>query len=188
VLDSALIDRYLSASEQDELLDTASDLGLTVEEVIRLHRQYLAALASIAWADGILTQDERADLRCTAEILGLSNADVEGALAAAREKSPSPDHQGGADWGHFRLTRGDLVVFTGEMAIMREEWHARATAAGLKINGGNVTKSTRLVVAADPDSLSGKARKARDYKIPIVTEAAFTQLLQALHRNGGERV
>ncbi|HCM50934.1 MAG TPA: hypothetical protein DIS91_10455, partial [Microbacterium sp.] len=29
----------------------------------------------------------------------------------------------------------------------------------------------RLVVAADPDSLSGKARKARDYGIPIVGEA-----------------
>jgi len=35
----------------------------------------------------------------------------------------------------------------------------------------------RLVVAADPDSLSGKARKAVDYGIPIVTEAAFASMV-----------
>jgi len=34
-----------------------------------------------------------------------------------------------------------------------------------------------LVIAADPDSLSGKARKAADYGIPIVTERAFAGLL-----------
>ncbi|MEF2254696.1 BRCT domain-containing protein [Microbacterium schleiferi] len=33
-----------------------------------------------------------------------------------------------------------------------------------------MTKKVRLVVAADPDSLSGKAPKARDYGIPIVGE------------------
>jgi DNA polymerase-3 subunit epsilon len=32
-------------------------------------------------------------------------------------------------------------------------------------------------VAADPDSLSGKARKASAYGIPIVAESAFDALL-----------
>ena len=36
-----------------------------------------------------------------------------------------------------------------------------------------------LLVAADPDSLSGKARKARDYDIPIVGEAALARLTGA---------
>jgi len=35
----------------------------------------------------------------------------------------------------------------------------------------------KLVVAADPDSLSGKARKARDCGIPVVTEDGFARLL-----------
>jgi len=43
-----------------------------------------------------------------------------------------------------------------------------------------VTKKVKLVVAADPDSLSGKARKATDYGIPIVTEDAFAVMLQRL--------
>ncbi|UUT36001.1 hypothetical protein L2X98_23115 [Microbacterium elymi] len=40
-----------------------------------------------------------------------------------------------------------------------------------------VTKRVALVAAADPDSLSGKARKARDYGIPIVSEDGLVRLL-----------
>ena len=42
-----------------------------------------------------------------------------------------------------------------------------------------VTKKVKLVVAADPDSLSGKARKARDYGIPVVSEDYLLQLIGA---------
>jgi len=44
-----------------------------------------------------------------------------------------------------------------------------------------VTKKVKLVVTADPDSLSGKARKAADYGIPIVTEEAFAAMLERGH-------
>jgi DNA polymerase-3 subunit epsilon len=43
-----------------------------------------------------------------------------------------------------------------------------------------VTKKTSLVVAADPDSLSGKARKAGSYGIPVVAEGAFGTLLDQM--------
>ncbi|MGO4103389.1 hypothetical protein AB4Y63_05505 [Leifsonia sp. YAF41] len=42
-----------------------------------------------------------------------------------------------------------------------------------------MTKKVKLVVAADLDSLSGKARKARDYGIPVVSEQGQVQLLVA---------
>lgn len=44
---------------------------------------------------------------------------------------------------------------------------------------GTVTKATRVVIAADPNSLSGKAAKARSLGIPIITEDAFERLLLA---------
>lgn len=40
-----------------------------------------------------------------------------------------------------------------------------------------ITKKVKLLVAADPDSLSGKARKARDYGIVIVDEHAMWELI-----------
>jgi hypothetical protein len=55
----------------------------------------------------------------------------------------------------------------------------RASAAGLVV-GSSVTKKTSLVVAADPDSLSGKARKAGSYGTPVVAEGAFATLLDQM--------
>jgi len=73
-----------------------------------------------------------------------------------------------------------MVVFTGEMSVPRPVWEKRAVAAGLVPRSG-VTKKVKLVVTADPDSLSGKARKAADYGIPIVTEEAFAAMLERGH-------
>lgn len=63
------------------------------------------------------------------------------------------------------------------MSGVREQWESRAVGRGLKV-ADTVTKATRLLVAADPDSLSGKAKKARRYGIPIVTPQAFDTLRQ----------
>lgn len=42
-----------------------------------------------------------------------------------------------------------------------------------------VTKKTKLVVAADAHSLSGKARTAHRYGIPIAGKAAFEAMIGA---------
>ena len=73
---------------------------------------------------------------------------------------------------------GDEVVLTGSMSRTREAWERDVRAAGLS-PWPYVTRRTRLLVAADPDSLSTKARTARRYGVPVVTEAAFARLLAA---------
>jgi DNA polymerase-3 subunit epsilon len=75
------------------------------------------------------------------------------------------------------LAAGDIVVFTGQMDEPREIWEARADAVGLSVGKG-VTMKTKLVVAADPDSMSGKAGQAQKYGIPVVHPAAFLQMLR----------
>ncbi|MDR1189878.1 MAG: hypothetical protein LBK95_20895 [Bifidobacteriaceae bacterium] len=69
-----------------------------------------------------------------------------------------------------------MIVFTGEMSRPRAALEGMARDAGLVPHPG-VTKKVAVVVAADPDSLSGKARKAAGYGIPIITEAAFLRLV-----------
>ena len=66
------------------------------------------------------------------------------------------------------------------MTIPREEWERLAVGFELRVTGGSVTQDTRLLVAADPDSQSGKAERARRYGIPIVGEEAFANLLKQL--------
>ena len=76
---------------------------------------------------------------------------------------------------HPRLSKGDVVVLTGVMTKPRDHLERRLTAAGFVVES-IVTKRTVLLVAADLDSLSGKARKARSYGISIVGEEAVAAL------------
>lgn len=170
LLDRALLDRHISATEADELVALAAELDLDRPSAERLHRGYLDALAVAAWEDGVVTDDERYELHAVAALLGIPSDAADLALAAARTRPAAGSRPS------FALAPGDLVVFTGEMGEDRTVWEDRARAAGLRPHG-SVTKKVRLVVAADPDSLSGKARKARQYAIPIVTPDAFRELI-----------
>jgi len=179
LLDRALLDRFLSVRERDALVGLAGSLGIDRQTAARLHREYLAALARAALTDGEVTDGEVTDLVTVATLLGLSE---EQALAALHETARAEvTCAGGSDDAAlaacgFRLSPGDRVVFTGDMSLPREVWMGRAADAGL-VPHPSVTKGVALVVAADPDSLSGKARKAASYGIPIVTEQAFAGML-----------
>ena len=72
-------------------------------------------------------------------------------------------------------------MFTGQTREPREVWVRRATAAGLVVGPGVSKKKTRLVVASDPDTMSGKAAKARIFGISIVSEDSFAGMLAGLH-------
>ncbi|GAB3887017.1 hypothetical protein GCM10027612_25100 [Microbispora bryophytorum subsp. camponoti] len=165
LLDQVLLDHHISAAEADALVALASDLGLSREDLDRLHHDYLTALAEAALADGVVTVAERRELDLVAELLDLPSTAVDAALTRPRDEKASAVSR-------FRLAPGDLIVFTGEMDGGRDSWEARARQAGY-VPHPTVTKKVRLLVAADPDTLSGKARKARAYGLPIVTPDAF---------------
>lgn len=169
VLDRALLDRHISASEADDLVATADSLGLARVDVAGLHRGYLGELVAVALDDGVVTTDERRDLDGVALLLGLPASAVDDALRDADQTVRRE---------RWRLRAGDQVVFTGAMIPPREDWQREALAAGLQVGDG-VTKKTRLLVAADPDSMSGKAKKARQYGIPIVHPEAYRGMLSA---------
>ena len=164
LLDRCLIDGLISVSEGAQLADVATELGLTRDAVDEIHRDYFVELERRAWADGVLSEDERATLRDVGALLGL---DDEAVAAAVDDVAPVAGT--GQAASAFELSPGDLVVLTGEMLRERSEWEADLRERGF-VPHPSVTKKVKLVVAADPDSLSGKAKKARDYGIPIVGE------------------
>lgn len=173
LLDRCLIDGLISVSEGAQLAEVATELGLTRDAVDEIHRDYFVELERRAWADGVLTGDERATLRTVGVLLELNDAAVAAAVddvaPAAGESQPI---------SRFELSPGDLVVLTGEMLRERSAWEADLREIGV-VPHPSVTKKVKLVVAADPDSLSGKAKKARDYGIPIVGERWLEELLSS---------
>lgn len=70
-------------------------------------------------------------------------------------------------------------MLTGEMRWAREQIVDLATAAGLRITSA-VSGKTRVLVAADPDSLSGTGIRARELGIPVVHEDMFLRVVQAM--------
>jgi len=186
MLDAALLDRDISATEADALIDLAYELGLHRAEVVDAHYGYLRVIARAAWADGVVSEEELGNLLDVAQLLGLDDESVNQLLEAESARagedaetavSPQVSIDG------LALQPGTSIVLTGAMGLDRATWTQHAEAAGLVV-GANVTKKTQLVVAADPDTSSGKARKARLYGVPVVSEAAFAE---ALGRLLGER-
>jgi DNA polymerase-3 subunit epsilon len=165
LLDQALLDRDISATEADGLITVAEGLGLGRADVRSLHRRYLNGLAAVALADGVLTPAERHDLDSVATLVGLPASAVAKALTDAT-RTP------GRDFWHLR--RGDVVVLTGTSEPVET-----AEAAGLTVGEG-VNKRTRLLVATDPASTSVEATKARQYGVPIVHPQAYREMLEAL--------
>ena len=172
LLDRCLLDRLISASEGAQLAQVAAELGLTRSAVDSIQRDYFIELERRAWADGVLTDDEKADLRAVGALLQLSESDI---AAAVDDIAPDAAQSPAAD--AFALAPGDVIVLTGEMSRERSEWKAKLRERGY-VPHPTVTKKVKLVVAADPDSLSGKAKKARDYGIPIVGEEWLARLLE----------
>ncbi|SDE07061.1 exonuclease domain-containing protein [Glycomyces harbinensis] len=162
LLDRALVDRHISATEADLLVTLAADLGIGRAAAIELHRGYLRSLAAAALSDGVVSASERDDLNRVAGLLSLSLGAVDEALAAGAN-GPAPVRAR----PEYRLKGGDVAVLTGAFAESKSFWAKRLESAGLSVSP-NVTKKTSLVVAADPDSLSGKAVKARQYGIPVI--------------------
>lgn len=197
-LDRVLLNRHISRHEADELVSVATMLGLGREDALEVHRLYLHALCVQALADGVVTKEERVDLERVMELLGLSVDDVEAGLseaAAARESEEANETDASArvlarTVGAFRLQPGDRVVFTGETpGVSRRTLEIQSRDAGLRVTG-SVSGRTSLLVAADPDSISGKARRARELDIPIVDVATFVRMLELLgyvNANAGDK-
>lgn len=162
---SALLEKYffdalLTDSEADHLVQSAVSSGLTSSQIQSIHNRYFSAWVAAAWDDGELSTSEETDLRYIGGKLGISEFEVEGSLIGPPAAGAiNPVHQ-------FELREGDVVVLTGDMVPSKSEISHMLQSLGMVL-ADNVSKKTKLVVAADPESESGKAKKARDYGIRI---------------------
>ncbi|MEV4314535.1 exonuclease domain-containing protein [Actinocrispum sp. NPDC049592] len=173
LLDKALLDRDISVTEADGLIDVAGQLGLCRADAINVHHTYLRELARAAWADGVVTDDERADVGAVAALLGL-DADI--AARILDEEGIASRTATTVAVGGLILRPGDKIVLTGTMRRDRAEIQQQAVSVGLRVMS-SVSAKTSVLVAADPDSLSGKAKNARALGVPVVGEEAFLRVL-----------
>lgn len=180
LLVAAMLDRELSAHEISELTDCAASLGIGREEALELHTEFVRQLTVLAWADGIVTEDEREELQAVARTLGVAAREVDTLI-----DSQVTDVGDGSDGGvgtQLRLSPGDSVTFTGATEVPRAAWEARAIEVGLDV--GEVTKKSVHLAPVDPDSFNSKVKKARNLGVPVVSESGFAHLHGELENSG----
>lgn len=188
VLDRAIEDRQLTEAEAEELRSTAAAWGIGPDALQAAHRRYLAVLVAAAQADEHISEVELKDLERVQQLLGLH--DLEDLLGSTSALAPSRDHpddgagrQEAAGSGPMDFV-GLSVCFTGTLRctidgapIERRVAERLAAHAGLEVCS-RVTRTLDLLVVADPDSNSGKAREARRNGTRIIAERAFWSQLR----------
>jgi DNA polymerase-3 subunit epsilon len=121
--------------------------------------------------DGVGTARERSDLQEVSALLGYDDADVASLLnhTTTIAQPPTPTAS----------MVGLSICFTGESMctlngarIERAQAEQLAARAGMVVKS-SVTKALDILILADPDSMSGKAIKARRYGIRLMAEAVF---------------
>ncbi|MCS5716517.1 exonuclease domain-containing protein [Herbiconiux sp. CPCC 205763] len=173
--------QYLPAGARRSLAECCATFGIDLEGA---HRASVDAEATAQLLAAYLdhTEDRSGWDDCLARGVGHTFARLPGPgtdwfpRERAREGSGLHLTAGSRSPHGLTLGAGDHVALTGSMSRPREEWNALLAGSGM-VPRNYVTKQVKLVAAADTDSLSTKARLARAYGIPVVSERALTALL-----------
>ena len=170
VLDWVLDDLVITQTERKHMVAVASDLGIDPRQLDRAHVTYLQSIISAAQRDGVITEAEHSMIGAIATALGVDTVEI----PEVTERSESGP-----------LSPGMRVCFTGEaivdgQKIDRTDLETQATQVGLQPVSSVTKKGCDLVVAADPSSMSGKAKKAREYDKPVMSIADFVEQVALL--------
>lgn len=150
------------------LAERAAALGLSPEQVSRLHSEALSSAVVAAARDGVTSEQERGHLVRAAAVLGLPEPVFNNGPSEAIADALGP---------------GVRVCFTGTAydadggGLERSDLEAMANAAGLVTVDSLTKKGCDVLIAADASSMSGKAKNARKWGKPVHSVAEFLDWL-----------
>ncbi|AQA04640.1 hypothetical protein BVC93_21935 [Mycobacterium sp. MS1601] len=175
LLDVAMADLKLTPDERGQLRSLAAELGLDRPAVARAHREFVNGLIDAALEDGVVTDEEFDQLSRAAALL---EVDREAVLSRIEPLRASVEG--------MALSPGLTVCFTGQgqlngSLVDRADQEAMALRHGLFVAKSVTKKGPDLVVAADGESRSAKARRARQQGVAI---CSFTDFAEALETGG----
>lgn len=178
LIEEVLEDRIIDADEEVALVEVASNLGLSKQQVCSAHEMFLNDLVLAAWADNILTECEKQDLAKVACLLGISEKTLQQKIEDAKAHPVSEQGTNAAKKCKDDLV-GKSVCITGTLSgTIQGKKIDRTTAYRLSEKAGlipmkAVTKKLDLLVSSDANSQSGKMQKARQYGVRVFDENVF---------------
>lgn len=170
LLNMALEDLEISIEEKAELTSWALNLGLNSIKISELHINYLQSCVEAAKRDKFITDSEIEIIDKIALALDLDSPKIE------------PTQHRPASESNF--VPGKNICFTGMALtsdgeqIPRAHLEALAAKSGLQPVNSVTKKGCDILVAADESSMSGKAKKARDWGIEVVSIDQFFAFIE----------
>jgi len=165
VLNLVLEDLVITRDEMNELESWSLQLGINDNERTKLHFDYLESFVQATLRDGVITIDEMEMLEKIATSLKIP-------LIIPEVANNIPKNE-------LNIRPGLKVCFTGSAVgpngkeINRSDLEALASKVGLYPVSAVTKKGCDLLVAADERSMSGKAKKASEWGIQIVSVEKF---------------
>ena len=162
-LTSALSDLRLDAIEKTSLSEWAEALGLNEGDVEEAHLKYLEEFIKAAERDGIVTEVERSQIESLAKALEVEKTVIQETYSVS----------------DFRFFKGMRICFTGSAKdesgreLSRDHLEDIAKRFGYEPVSGVTKKGCDLLVAADINSMSSKAKKAKEWGIPVISVEEF---------------
>ena len=182
LLDQILEDRIVDENEFAQIELLANELEMSRDQAIMAHHQYMHQLILVALDDGIITKSEEADLKAVRKLLNISEAHFNELLKDTINQFKEGLHETNIQRLSENLI-GKTICFTGALnctingnIATRTIVQRAASDAGMIVQKG-VTKKLDILVVADPNSMSGKARKAREYGIRLIAEPVFWNMV-----------
>jgi DNA polymerase-3 subunit epsilon len=166
-ISSVMSDFVISVDERAQLDEWAAILGLTDTQKGNLHQKFLDSLIKSAKRDNFISDLESDLIKKASVALGI---DTEEYLTGAQENVAT------------YLQPGKKICFTGKALdkdgteIFRETLELYAEKLGLIPTQSVTKKNCDVLVAQDKSSMSGKAKKARDFGIPVISVDDFFQV------------
>jgi DNA polymerase-3 subunit epsilon len=178
ILDDILLDRIVTEQELDTILAFSKEFNITKDTFQKLNKKYLKNLIRVYLEDDYISDNERKDIDKIQKILLLEHLDTDKLINDVKNENSQIINCIGKN-----NYEGKSVCFTGQLnskinqiPISRKKAQEIAFSKGLIVKK-NVSKILDYLVLSDVHSCSGKAKKARNYGITLISENAFWSML-----------
>lgn len=179
-LNEILLDRIITNSELNQLKELVAEFSVSQAKIIALHKQYLAGLIKVYLLDDKISGFELDDLREVTKLLCLKEADLKNLIDSVKQENKVISAK---KYNDKIKVEEKSVCFTGKLKskidgsnVSRSKAQNIAQQHGMVIKK-NVSQKLNYLVAANPTTMSGKAKKAKKYNVKILAEPEFWRLV-----------
>ena len=172
LIEMVIEDRVVNENELADIQSLVSEYGFTNEKLTEVHTEIYKKFCAIAFKDEVITDEEKLELDIIRNLLSIDEK-------SHNEIMKNLDKLIINEYEAFESFENKLICFSGDIAvetsiglISRKDLEKKAEEIGAELKSG-VSKKLDLLVVADVNTQSGKAKKARIYDTRIMSGKDF---------------